>query len=405
MVSLKFFSLLAIISLVTEVKANEIPFGKEMLQYFAIQPGYTNLNHGSFGATPRSVLMSQHSYENEMEANTDRWFRYTLVDEIERVRQIVADYVNVKKKDLVFIPNASHGVNAVLRSVILEKPCKILYLNTAYPMVKNVLSFMHDRQGEEVIQLNVTFPTSNQDIITLIKNGLETHTDVCLVSVSHITSHPAIILPVKDIANLCHSHEAMLLIDGAHALGHIPLNITDIGADFYVSNGHKWLYSPKGSAVLWVREDRQHLVFPTTLSLDSKLDFQARFNWEGTYDYSAYLSMVDAINFRKSFGEERIFSYMHNLAMEGGRLLGDLWETDILTPDMTSAMVNVRLPGNASDDFMNNLPKMLLDKYDTWVPVIKIQGHWYLRASAQIYNDIADFEMLGNAVLELLSHL
>lgn len=142
----------------------------------------------------------------------------------------------------------------------------------------------------------------------------------------------------------------MVLVDGAHALGHIPVNVTDIDAEFYVSNGHKWLYSPKGSAILWVKKEYQvewrvwalesacpnalvqNIIHPTTISREGQgpTFFQSEFSYQGTSDMTAYMSMADALRWRARLGDREIMEYIHQLALRGGQILADKWGTDIL---------------------------------------------------------------------------
>jgi selenocysteine lyase/cysteine desulfurase len=141
---------------------------------------------------------------------------------------------------------------------------------------------------------------------------------------SQIISLPAAILPVADLVTLCHEYGVLVLIDGAHALGQIPLNLEALGADFWVGNGHKWLFSPKGSAVLWVRQDRQSLVEPTVISWEGQgqpnTHFQMAFAYTGTASNSPYLAMQAALDFREfAGGEDRILSYIHGLAVNASR--------------------------------------------------------------------------------------
>lgn len=220
------------------------------------------------------MLEARNRYAAEMDLSPDNWFRYEMYDRLDSVRQQVAAYIHADAGDVAFVENASHGVNAVLRSVRPRAPRnKILYLNLAYQMVKNTLQFVHDADGEQLVMVNVTFPveSSGASIVAAVTQALEAHPgQIYLASFSHITSIPAIILPLEQLIAACHAHGALVLIDGAHALGQIALDVPALNADFYVANGHKWLYSPKGSAVLWVRKDRQALINPTTISWEGQ---------------------------------------------------------------------------------------------------------------------------------------
>lgn len=159
--------------------------------------------------------------------------------------------VNADSEDIVFIPNASTATNAVLRSIRIAKPKTVLYLNTAYRMTQNTLQFMKRFYGEQLIEANLTYPVSNQSILDLITYNLQQQqqlgNDVGLTVIDHISSIPTILFDVKTIANICQSYGSLVMVDGAHALGQIPVNLTDLGnsgVTFWFGNGHKWLYSP-----------------------------------------------------------------------------------------------------------------------------------------------------------------
>ena len=275
-----------------------------------------------------------------MEAQPDKWFRGDMYTAVEAGRAAIARYVNAAKDDVVFVPNASHGVNAVLRSILIGKEDRVLFLNLAYTMVKNTFSYLQGTFGDQMIVVNISFPTSADAIVAAVEEQLSTFPQgsVKLASFSHITSVPSLILPVKRLAAVCHAHGTLVLVDGAHALGHIPLDIPSIGADFYVGNGHKWLvtaklcmrlvfdhvvsrrlYSLKGSAILWVAKKSQSLVSPTVISLEGRgpSRFVMAFSWEGTADKSSYLSVSAALAFRNSLGEEALMNYTHELAVQG----------------------------------------------------------------------------------------
>jgi selenocysteine lyase/cysteine desulfurase len=198
----------------------------------------------------------------------------------------------------------------------------------------------------ELVVVNITMPASRASILNEVSAFLKAHGgSVYLASFSHIASIPAIILPVKELVALCSSYGILTLIDGAHALGHIPVNVTDINANFWLGNGHKWLYSPKGSAILWARKDSQSYLVPTTIS-EWPGSFQDQFIYVGTTSYAPFLAMQAALDFRTSIGgEDAIFSYIHNLAIKAGQILASAWATDVLLDEsMYAAMVDVRVP-------------------------------------------------------------
>jgi selenocysteine lyase/cysteine desulfurase len=209
-----------------------------------------------------------------MEANTDRFFRYEMYQKVDVVRAIVANHVGANEEDIVFVINASHGVNAILRSLLLPSGSKFLYFNLAYTMVKNTLYYISEEFQNQLVEVNVTFPVSYSKIVGQVVEALEKNPEVKVACFSHITSVPALILPIKELTEECHKRGVMVLVDGAHAMGQIPINITDLGADFYLSNGHKWFYTLKGSAFLWVKKELQPLISPTVISFEGEVRLQ-----------------------------------------------------------------------------------------------------------------------------------
>lgn len=187
-------------------------------------------------------------------------------------------------------------------------------------------------------------------------------------------------------------------------MGQIALNITDLGVDFYTSNGHKWLYTPKGSAILWVSEQYQNSIYPPTISGlgQGSTQFQRQFSYEGTNDYSPYLSFDEALKFRSLFGDREIIDYMHQLAVNGANILAEAWGTEKLTSDdMIGAMANVMVP-TLNKTLALELPMILLNEYNTFVPVFQYGDQFYFRISAQIFNEMKDFDFLAGAVLNII---
>lgn len=417
-----YFFLLCLIGLFQLINANN-NFGHKFRDLFILDQSYINLNHGSYGATPKDVLNEQSSYRTQTEGNPDKFFRYTLFDLIDNARKILATYIKASWKDIVFIQNASEGMNSILRSLITKSDTSIIYLDLEYFMVCQTLSYLKETIGITLLQVNTDnlFPVVNSEdfniqLLSLVKEKLinidASHKKIC--TFSHITSMPAIILPVKLLADLCHSEGAIVVIDGAHALGNIHLDVPSLSADVYVSNGHKWFYTPKGSAFLWVspffqsnsNPYEQGKIYPVVISNEGigESDYATLFSWLGTKDYGAILSFPSAMKFRNILNDDDIIKYNHKLAIQGGELLAKLWNTQLLIPPgiLLSSMVNVELP-TSNCTLAAELPTMLLDQYDTWVPVTAKSNKCWMRISAQIYNDITDFEYLGNAVKELLS--
>eukprot|EP01114_Cavostelium_apophysatum_P024156 TRINITY_DN937_c0_g1_i1.p1 TRINITY_DN937_c0_g1~~TRINITY_DN937_c0_g1_i1.p1 ORF type:complete len:431 (+),score=61.55 TRINITY_DN937_c0_g1_i1:50-1342(+) len=387
-------------------KLRDISFGHGMLELFQMG-NFTNLNFGSFGSSPRDVIAVSRNWEDQMELNTDLWFRYNLRPIYDAVVKQVAEYVNANATDVALIENASTAVNSVLRSLKFESGEKILYMNTAYDMVKFTLDYISKVENLQLLEVNLTFPLSSQDIIQQAKQAIVSNkgSPIRLACFSHITSLPGTILPIKELIELCHANDVLVLIDGAHAIGQIPVNLTDLQPDFYLSNGHKWLFSPKGSAFLYVSQDVQSMIHPTVISNQYGNGFSNEFFYMGTRSYSAMLAMSAAIQWRAAIGEQKIVDYIHNLAIWGGNTLASMWKTDVLLDDsQIGAMTSVRMPTDDVDEAAA-LQQKILKEYSSFFVVYPLGSHIYTRISAQIFLEESDFVWIGNLVLEILSEM
>jgi selenocysteine lyase/cysteine desulfurase len=332
----------------------------------------------------------------------DAWFRGNYQVLVDSSRQAIANMVGANKNDIVLVENASGGCNAVMRSIKWNQGDKVLHTNIAYPMVTNTLNWLAQREGIQSMNMLLNFPASDAYLIAQTKQMLAAGGyKLCIFS--HLTSTPAIVLPIKELTAVCHQVGALVLIDGAHALGQIPINVTDIGADFYVSNGHKWLYSPKGSAFMWVSPQDQAGLVPTVISSSGKTDYAGAFEYTGTRDYTAFASMSAAVQFRQQLGDQRITDYNHELAVWAAYTLAQMWGTEVLTNNNATmgAMATIRLPTNDMSA-AQLLQSRLQQDYDTYIVVFPFQNRVWTRLSAQIYLEKADFVELANLVARLL---
>lgn len=320
-----------------------------------------------------------------MESNIDLFMRSVVYEEMDKVRNEIAKYINADDEDIVFVDNASHGVNSVLRSIQIPKGKKILYLNVAYGMVKNCLRYLEEVDKDQLLEVKIALPGTNNEIIEAIRKALSDN-DVYLAVFSQITSVPAMILPTGEIIKTCQEFNVLTLVDAAHAIGAVPINIKALNPDFWLANGHKWLFTPKGTAVLYVRKDFQEIIEPTTISWlgQGNTKFQRAFSWVGTQSYSRYLAMTKSMELRQELGDNNCMNYMHDLAVKTGKVLSQMWGTHTLFSDSNriSSMVNVRLP-TKNKEIAFNIPAELQKKYSTYAPVYDLEQFGNVRENEE----------------------
>ncbi len=323
--------------------------------------------------------------------------------------------------DTVLVDNASEGINAIIRN--LDPPLGpsdyILDLSIAYGPFKGLYQWLGSRYGIKVLEVPIQWPvTGPESFIKPITAALEANAstlNIRIAIISHVSAYPAVILPVNQLVELFHRYNIPVIVDGAHALGNIEINIADMSnVDYYFTNTHKWLYASKSSAILYVRHDHQHLYVPAPAIVDSAMTnaFESRFIWTGTRDRTPYCTISSALDYRQSLGgEQRIMNYNRDLAQYGGQYLAHLWETKILSPEnMQSAMTNVQVPTNNST-ICQMVVGQLYNNYSTMVSgASSIAPEFgnipcYLRLSAQIYQEQNDWHVLGALIVKLLKQL
>jgi len=192
----------------------------------------------------------------------------------------------------------------------------------AYIMVKNTLSYLSVREDFEIVEVVIDLPTSVDEILRRTEEKFQEHAgQIKLAILDHISSSPAIILPIKQLVNMTQNYGSLAFVDGAHALGQVPINIKDINPDFYTSNGHKWLLTSKSAAFLYVKTDHHSLIHPTVISnqFGKEFDIQTRFEYTGTRDYSAFLSFLPALELRRQMTDEKVMEYNNNLCLEAAK--------------------------------------------------------------------------------------
>jgi isopenicillin-N epimerase len=374
--------------------------------YFLIEHGMLELNHGSFGATPRPVLDAASRYAQEMERGTGRWFHGGVAEEsLRRARSAVSSYVGAQNSTLVFVTNASSGINAVLRSLSLSPSDAILLLQWEYPMGRFTSRYVAHAAGATVLEVPMEYPTDEDRIVAAVEAALDAPGGerVRFALLDHIVSAPGFIMPIERLLAVCRARNITTLVDGAHAIGQIALNLTALDADYYVTNGHKWLCSPKGGAVLVVAPRCQlPSLHPATISNYFGQGYQTEFYWTGTRDFSAWLAMEDAIAFRMQHGGDAVWrAYNNELCARVFDTLSARWGVErTVPPSMTASLLTMRLPcanGRCDGLSLDALQAFLRTERNIWSVVFVYDGVFYVRFSCQVYNELSDYIAFADA--------
>jgi len=371
--------------------------GKAIRHEWSLDPDYVTVNHGSFGATPRIVLAAQDDWRRQLEAQPSRFMRKVLPGALRQAAAGLAAFIGGTPENLAFVENATVGCNAVLRSLKLHAGDEIVVLSHVYGAVRNTVRFVTERAGGRLVEVPLAFPWMEADaVVAAVAAALTPRTRLAVLD--HVPSKSALLLPIKRMIAACHAKGVPVLVDGAHAPGHVALDMPDLNADWYVGNCHKWLMSAKGCGFLYARADRQDGIHPVTISHGYTKGFLAEFDWTGTWDPSAYLSVTAAIDFHHRIGGAAMRARNMALAAEAAALVaGRLGTRTGNGNEPTGAMSLVQLPisGSVSTERALALRHAMLEA-GTDVPVHAQDGAIWLRLSAAAYNELDDYRKLAD---------
>ena len=376
------------------------------------------LNHGSYGACPSEVLRHQAALRAEMEAEPVRFLGRELEGRLDTARAALAAFVGAEADDLALISNATGGVNAVLRSLPLAAGDDLLTTDHAYAACRNTLDYVAERSGTRVIVATIPFPVASpRAVVDAVLAKVTPRTRLALLD--HVTSPTGLILPIERLVAELAGRGIETLVDGAHAPGMVPLDLRRLGAAYYSANCHKWLCTPKGSAFLWVRRDRQADVHPLTISHGAKGErpgrsrFRLEFDWTGTQDPTAWLTVPKAIDYLGGLvpgGWPALMAHNRALALDARRVLCAAAGTEPPCPDdMLGALASVILPDSQTNETgwrpRDPLQARLFDGWGIEVPIMRWPAppRRLIRISAQLYNRADQYARLADALRKELA--
>jgi selenocysteine lyase/cysteine desulfurase len=411
------------------------------------EPPAVFLNHGSYGTVPKAVAQYQRALLERVESHPDQWFReHSRVLLSESIDALEAFVNPPTKYSCVYVENATSGVNTIVQSFRWHT---IVHFDTTYGAVKQTVKAESRRHGATIDCVSINFDhLSVSELLDRIRTCLEKNRAQPddnrhgLLIVDHISSCPAFVFPVKKIIALAREYGFLVLVDGAHAIGQIHIDLTEMRPDFYVSNLHKWLYAPKSSAFLYVDQRFQSSVHPLFISHEYDTSFQREFYMVGTRDFTPYLCTPACLKFIQDTcgSADNMRRTINALLIKGVDLMQNAWKTKLMAelldyskdvspedsemllaapflatielpftyeaylaryPDSTSGDMKI----NDGNDMLKvshhkgyNVMKKLLEEYNIQTVVFDWQGRLWARVSAQVYNSLSDFEQLCSAI-------
>ena len=382
-------------------------------RHFSLDPNVMYLNHGAFGACPSAVQGVQREFRDRLERNPVHFFMRELEALLDRTREILGPFLGARPDDLAFVPNATAGVNTVLSALEFEAGDEIVINDHTYPACRNAVQYWAARRSLHVRTAKLPFPVSaSSELSAAVLEQVGPRTK--LVLVDHITSPSGLVMPIQELVATLRERGIDTLVDGAHGPGMLPLGLDALGAAYYTGNLHKWCCAPKGAAFLWVRRDKQALIHPLVIShgwaapRTDRPRFLLEFDWPGTLDASAILSVPSALEFLAGLfegGFSALYAHNHSLVRRGRAILCAALGTAPPCPDALLGSLAVAL-------FPEHTPRVPTPDalYDALVargievPIVPFAGYpsGFVRIAAQVYNSEAEYVALGEALREEL---
>jgi isopenicillin-N epimerase len=381
---------------------------------FLLDPRVIFLNHGSFGACPRPVFEVYQAWQRELERQPVEFLGRRATDLMANAREQLAIYLGASADELVYFSNPTTAINMIARSLDLKPGDEILATDHEYGAMDRTWRFICSQTGANYVQTPCPLPmTTPTAFVEGFWKGVNEHTRV--IFISHITSPTALIFPVEEICRRARQAGILSVIDGAHAPGQIPLNLTTLGADIYTGACHKWLMAPKGAAFLYARREVQPRLMPLVVSwgFESIHPSQSQFidyhEWQGTRDLAAFLSVPAAIEFQSTHNWETVRQDCHRLAVQTRRRINTLTGLEAVCPDEYSQfeathawfrqMFLARLPDEVD---LEQMKRRLYTEHHIEAPLIDWNQQKFIRVSIQGYNDQGNVDALLGVLSSLL---
>lgn len=394
------------------------PTRSDLAVHWGLDPNTVFLNHGSFGATPLAVREEQRRWQDRMEFEPVAFLDGEGLEQTARTRQALAEMLLCDGNDLALVDNATTGVNTVLRSLEFNAGDELLVPDHAYQACRNALDFVAERWGAKVVTVHIPFPVSGPDaVVEAIMNAVTPRTVLAMIDT--VTSPTGLRMPFETLVDRLERRGVAVLLDAAHGIGMVPLNLDELGASYTTSNCHKWLCAPKGTAFLHVRRDKQKAIHPLTIShgmsfpLGETTRFRHEFDWTGTRDLSAHCSIpatIEHVGGLVEGGWPAIIQRNHDLVIRGRNLLCEALSLEPPCPDeMVACIATLVLPFDENEVInvheQDPLSRVLKETYGIQIPVWtwnSPRGR-YFRISAQLYNTEDEYRYLAWALQQALA--
>jgi len=382
----------------TELAQDEAFWGTIRGKY-KLTPEYINLENGYYSMQAEPVLESFLSHVRSINVQASRYMRTRQVDDKLRVRTRLAKMAGVSPEEIIITRNTTESLDTVINGYDWNPGDEAVMAAQDYGAMLDMFKLQARRHGivNRVVSLPLD-PQSDDELVQLYANAITPKTR--LLMVGHMVNIPGHILPVRAISEMAHARGVDVMCDGAHAFAQLAYRIPDLGCDYYGASLHKWLGTPLGAGILYVRQDRIAKLWPIYAD-DRMADTDIRkLNHTGTHPVHTDLGIDNAIDFHESIGaarKEARLRYLQRYWTTQVRGVPNIMVNTPSDPKRSCAIANVGVSGMKPAD----LAKTLFDRYKVWTVAIDTANVHGVRVTPQLFTTPKELDVLVRALKEL----
>lgn len=382
----------------TQLSENE-DFWANIRSDYRLKPDYINLENGYYCMLPQTILEAHVQQVREMNYQASFYMRTRQFDDKAKVRHRLASLVGCSQEELILTRNTTESLDTVISGIDWKAGDEVVMALQDYGAMKDMFQQQTLRHGIVTKVVSVpNHPDNDAEIVEMYARAISAKTR--LLMLCHVINITGQILPVRKICDMAHSKGVEVMVDGAHAVAHIPVNISELNCDYYGSSLHKWLCSPLGAGILYVRKDKIEKLWSVFADGSFPKDDIRKLNHTGTHPCSTDLAVNAALDYYQTLGAEKKETRL--------RYLQNYWTSQVR--NIPNVVVNTPADAARSCAIANvgvttlkpaDLAKVLLDKYKIYTVAIDYANVQGVRVTPGLYTTVAELDQLVVALKEL----
>lgn len=366
---------------------------------YRLKPDYINLENGYYCFVPQETLEKYIDHARHVNYQGSYYMRTVQVDNKDKAAARLAKLIGAEAEEVAITRNTTEALDIIIGGFPWEEGDEAVYAQQDYGAMRNMFQLQERRRGIKTKIVSMpNHPKDDDEIVNLYRSAITDKTRLLMIChMINITGH---ILPVRKICDMAHSLGVEVMVDGAHAVGHIDFNMKDLDCDYYGSSLHKWLSVPLGSGLLFTKMDKIKKIWPTFAPWNNDPNHIKYLSHTGTHPSHTDLAVHDAIDYLNRIGMKRKEARLRYIQRYWSDQVRDVSGINVNTPRdewRSCGIANVGIEGMDSRE----MAKRLMDEYDIWTVGINEPPVLGCRITPNIYTTVVELDVFVNALKEM----